>query len=847
VTLRFAGRLPRALVRVGYRHPWAVLAGAALVIAGGVLLGTRLRFETDVLNLMPRHDPVVTQFKKVLKDFGSLETLLVVVPVNGEDHVEQCLALVDALAEEMKESPYLSEVNAHLEDPVKLAEAVLRHAVLFLDQEGLESLQERLTPKGLEARAADIRAALDTPQGMVAKEFAVRDPVGFLPLLLSRVNRTPAALTVDYTSGYYLSSDHSLVLILAKPKGPAQDIDFDQALMNDLRLRIEKVREQFADDEEVPLAEVPKVEIGGGHRIALEDATLIKRDIANNSITSIVGVLLLFFLAYRRFATAHYALLPLGTGLALTFVFAAVTLGELNSATSGFSALLVGLGIDFTIVTYGRYLEGRLAGRPPNVALDEMAAHTGPAVFLGTITTVGTFYAFLATRFVGLREFGLLTGTGIVFMMFSAFLMLPALVTLFDRDREPKPPPPWLRLGPIMEWAARHRVKVLAAAGVVTILSIAALFWLRFDDDVRNLRSPSNRGVKIQERVAKAFGLSFNAMMIRIQAKDVPEALGRVQELGGGLDKLVKAGVISSYESLANLVPPRAAQERALEWLTTHKELTDPVRVTSETEAALKAAGLVPQAFAQGLAELGEALRPDGPVSLEIWRGTPVEQVIERSLHRSDGTVSTVINVFVPPGEWRREAPPELVALVRGFPWANLTGVNLVAQRLRHTVWQDAALAGALGLVLVLGLLIWDSHSWKLALVCLLPVGTGVLWALGVMAVVGYPLNLLNVFVITMVIGVGSDYAIYMLHRLREGSSREGMAQTARAVTLAALSTIVGFGTLITTHYPGLQSMGWMALLGVSFAWITAVVLVPLVVRPGSAAQRGAGARGGAM
>jgi len=111
-----------------------------------------------------------------------------------------------------------------------------------------------------------------------------------------------------------------------------------------------------------------------------------------------------------------------------------------------------------------------------------------------------------------------------------------------------------------------------------------------------------------------------------------------------------------------------------------------------------------------------------------------------------------------------------------------------------------------------------------------LPVGTGVLWALGVMAVVGYPLNLLNVFVITMVIGVGSDYAIYIIHRVREGSSTEQLAQTARAVVLSALTTIVGFGTLITTHYPGLQSMGWMASLGVLFACFTAVVLVPLVV-----------------
>jgi predicted RND superfamily exporter protein len=831
VSLRAVSTIPRSLVRLGRSYPRSVLVATAFVIVSGVLLGTRLKFETDVLNLMPRRDPVVSEFRRVLQDFGSLETLLIAVPVDGEERLETSLALVDALAKEMQESPYLSRVEAHLEDPVKLADTVLRHAVLFLDQQGLEALQERLTPAGLAARASDIRSGLDTPQGMIAKEFAIRDPLGFLPLLLSRISRTPSSLKVDFASGYYLSADHSMVLILAKPKGPAQDIDFDHALLSDLRTRIVKVRQQFAAQEAIELDDVPSVEIGGGHRIALEDATLIKKDIAWNSATSVVGVLILFFLAYRRFATAHYAFLPLATGLALTFIFAAVTLGSLNSATSGFSALLVGLGIDFTIVTYGRYLEGRLGGMAPSEALDEMAAYSGPAVVLGAVTTVGTFYAFLATRFSGLREFGLLTGTGIVFMMIAAFLILPALVTLFDRTGAPPPPSKWLNLEPVLGWAHRHSRLVLAGAAAVTVLAAVSLAWLRFDDDVRNLRSPSNQGVAVQEKVARAFGLSFNAMMILVDARDEPSALARVQQLVVGLDTMVESGVISSYESLANLIPPEASQERSLAWLASHRELTDPARVNVELDAALKVAGLVPQAFSAGVETLNEALRPPGPVTLDVWRGTPVEQVVQRSLRRGDGVVTTVINVFSPPGKWRREAPPQLVELVRGVPGVTLTGVNLVSQRLRQTVWQDSVVAGLLGLVLVLGVLLWDSRSLKVALVCLLPVATGVLWALGVMAVVGYPLNLLNVFVITMVIGVGSDYAIYMVHRIREGSGIEELAQTARAVVLSALTTIVGFGTLITTHYPGLQSMGWMASLGITFACFTAVVLVPVVAR----------------
>ncbi|MFI5165123.1 MAG: MMPL family transporter [Thermoanaerobaculales bacterium] len=831
MSIRFTGSLPRSLVRFGHRNPRAVLAGALVVIASGVLLGAHLKFETDVLNLMPRHDPVLAEFRRVLEEFGSLETLLLAVPVPSEDALERTLSFVDALEKGVSASPYLVRVDAHLEDPVRLADAVLRHATLFLDRDGLAALGARLTDAGLEARAADIRADLDTPHGMVAKELAVRDPLGFLPWLLARLNRTPASLKVDFSSGYYLAADHSLVLILAKPKGPAQDIDFDAVLLADLRARIAKVRSNFAEDQEVGLSEVPEVTIGGGHRIAFEDATLIKSDIVSNSVSSVVGVLLLFFFAYRRFATAHYAFMPLGTGLAATFIFAAVTLGQLNSATSGFSALLVGLGIDFTIVTYGRYLEGRLAGLPVAESLDVMALQTGPAVVLGAMTTVGTFFAFLATRFTGLREFGLLTGTGIVFMGAAAFLILPALVTLFDRDLAPPQPSRWLRPAGVMRWAAAHRRFVLLGAALLSVAAVLALFSISFDDDVRNLRSPANQGVAVQEKAARAFGFSFNSMMIRVEARDLDTVLTKVHQLAAALDQLVDTRVLSGYESLANLVPPRAAQEQALAWLAAHRELAEPERVRRRLLGALTSHGLVASVFEPGVAALDEALRPGGPVSLEMWRGTPVQQLVDRSLHIENGRVSTVINVYAPPGMWRREAPPQLVSLVRSVSGAHLTGVNLVAQRLRQTVWEDAVLAGVLGLVLVLVVLLYDLRSLSDSLACLLPVAVGVVWALAVMAIAKYPLNLLNVFVITMVIGVGSDYAIYILHRLREGADLEDLAQTGRAVVLSALTAIVGFGTLVTTHYPGLQSMGWMATLGVAFSCFAAVVLVPLVVR----------------
>ena len=818
-----------ALVEFGHRRPVLTLLLALLVLVTGALLGSRLDFETDVIHMLPRRDPVVRDFVRVLEEYGALDTLVAAVPIDGEDRLELALRLVDELGAEMQGSEYVSRVQVHLDDPVRLAEAVLRHAVLFLDDEGRASLERRLSDEGLAGRAADIRASLETPQGVIAKELALTDPLGLLPLLLGRISQAPAALKVDFASGYYLAADHSMVLLLARPNGPAQDIGFDEAMFADLEARAARVRGRLAEAEGVDLADVPEVLFGGGHRIAVEDASLIRADVITNSMTSLGCVLLLFFFAYRRWWANLYAFLPLAVGLALTFAFAYLALGRLNSASAGFSAMLVGLGIDFTIVMYGRYLEERLAGEDIGTALATMATSAGPAVALGAVTTLGTFYAFLFTHLPGLREFGLLTGTGIILLGIAAFVLLPALITLLDRGRTPRPHPRLFDVDALMAAAQRHRHVLLVAAALATLGSLFALPLIRFDDDVRKLRAPSNQGAQIQDRVGAAFGFTFSSMVVIVDAPSVDELLERVRRVGRGLEPMRHAGVIASYESLATLVPSPEAQRRALDWLARNRELTDPGRVRRVFGEALRERGMVVDAFAPALDELAETLRPAGPISLEIWRGTPVEQVLERSLRTTAGGVATVVNIFPHPGEWKREPPPPLVELVGEVPGATLTGVAVISQHLRRTTWRDAALCGGLGLAFVIGIMFWQLRSWRGVGFCLVPMALGLLWTLGLLVAVGLPLNQMNVFVTTMIVGIGSDYGIHVYHRYREGADLARLAETGRSVLLAALTTVVGFGSLVLTHYPGLQSIGWMTALGVLLSCFAAVVVLPLL------------------
>ncbi len=118
---------------------------------------------------------------------------------------------------------------------------------------------------------------------------------------------------------------------------------------------------------------------------------------------------------------------------------------------------------------------------------------------------------------------------------------------------------------------------------------------------------------------------------------------------------------------------------------------------------------------------------------------------------------------------------------------------------------------------------------------------------LGAVSAFGLSMNFMNIFVTTMIIGIGVDYGIHMIHRYREmsgvGDERlaAGLVETGKAIVLAALSTTVGFGSLSISHYPGLQSMGKVAILGAVSTALVAITVLPayIALRRGPALSKG--------
>ena len=155
-------------------------------------------------------------------------------------------------------------------------------------------------------------------------------------------------------------------------------------------------------------------------------------------------------------------------------------------------------------------------------------------------------------------------------------------------------------------------------------------------------------------------------------------------------------------------------------------------------------------------------------------------------------------------------------------------------------VWLAAVDSAAEELAMLLVLLV-DFGKLRHTLLALLPLLAGLIVTLGVMALCGIALNPANMIAFPLILGVGADNGVHVMHDYRERPRgkryRLGRA-TGRGILVAALTTVLGFGTLSLASHRGLASLGMALTLGVTCCMLTALVLLPAFLSQGKARKK---------
>lgn len=860
-------RMLRWAAGIGARHPGKVLAGAViLTIASLVPVFIGGRFETDLEKMLPPGDPQTEAFMGYVRDFGALEMMLVVFESKDEKDPEPIEALKPVLPtlsdDLMAMRDYVKEVEYMVgkQQEAFLKKSLAERAFFYVEPEEYSDIREKFSTDGIRQSMKRARAILQTDTTLFRKRIAP-DPLNLYGVFEKRLQR----MGNQFTSGkdrYYVSPDGTMLVMIVRATQPVQDLVFSYKLVRRVKQTVtDSLARAVRDSHLEPDAlERISVKYGGAYPNAVYDTKALRADVLYTFAFSIFTVLLLFGVVFRRFGMVFYVGAPLVVSVVWTIGLAFALFGRLSVISGGAAAILVGLGIDFAIHIYNRYSEERERGAGLEEALVEAAAHTGEGILFGALTTAMAFYGVTVTRFTALSELGFLAGTGVLLEMLAMLIVLPAMLVMRERLSGGKPVglaafsfglEGTLRF--VKRFAPYITVAVFGTGAIAAWLVVSRISLDQFDSEFRNLKPKRHPIQDLHDHIMYKMNTNVDNMLLISQGKDEQEALERADALRHKLNSLMQKKEILKYQSFADYVPPKKRQQQAVEFLRG----LGIDRVLRDLREAAEAEGIRPKAFAEftaRLEKLKEILQSPEWVTIDELKEVGLHTFLQRyyAVKKEKGQALHRVVTYVQPKRGPRlQTEPGEPPRWQGLPseWYDeqfkvlgadydtliMTSGRQVAFEMRDLVqadfsWITVMVLGGVILCLLITFSEWSLRVLFLRLplrviAALLPLLTGVFWMVALMLLLDMKFNYVNVIVVPAIIGIGIDNGIHILHRyLEERDISLIMGKTGRALMMTSLTTMLGFGSLAVSRFPGLRSLGIVAFMGVGMCLIASLI-----------------------
>lgn len=900
----FKARFLRAIVTLSCRNPWLTLGLALLLAGGGLFLTiTRLGYISNTNDLIRQDATFHQYYLNYMKEFQVGDEFLVLIQGPDFERNKQCL---EQLATHFKASNRFSEVFYRIDFA-----ALEKRFLLFLPQADLKKMETSLNQfVGMMAKnktpVLDLNSMLNQANRMFDEKFLreeenwdefkpfVDNFVGNLNTLANQIEgkpqetKTPSLGALMGMEGglddlekmkrenEYLAFDggKTLLLILSPREKNEEDLSPHAKNIKFTRQFIEETRKKFPD---------LTIGLTGEPVLDADQVESSMKSVSWATIITLVLIAALFLLSYHEFGRPFLAILTLIIATLWTFGFTVLTIGHLNIISNAFAAMILGLGIDFSIQLLGRYEEELSRGLNYLTALQEAAAHTGTAIFTGALTTAAAFYTMCFNDFSGLAELGIIAGSGILLCFISTFTVFPACLALIDRNQKnlagTTNPNHWRAGFLLKEPFAKHPSVIV----IITLLLTAAAGYYAnktyFDYNLLNLQNPKLESVQIEQKLLKSdsksviFAVSTANSIEEARAKAekfkalpsvrnvmtlseilptqqeekltiVRRIVTRMKQLNLNTDISDKVDVVRARSELTQLLQQsQEAETQASKYVGISKRARDARDTFAKLIPALRRAV---NAFKnQNQAELGKRLNSYQVnlfqeiqrmlrwlASQETSRGITEADIPPQLLKRYRGQTGKIL-IEINPKEnvWDRGPSERFVKEIRtvdpqvtGTPVQNYEYLAVLKNAFQQAAWY--------ALIVICIAVLLHFRSFKYLLLTLMPLALAILFTLGIMGVAHIAFNPANIITLPLVIGIGVAYGLYAVDRFKENPHKTLFdSSTGKAVWLSALTTIFGFGSLIQASYRGISSLGLVMTLGVTMCLITSLYILPAFMK----------------
>jgi predicted exporter/SAM-dependent methyltransferase len=789
---------------------WSLALIVVLVVAILFWVGQhRMGVDTDILNALPAGDPILADAGAVLKSHPMQDRIVVDIRCDPVDPriLQEGAALV---VRRMKDSGLFRRVGLDAETGAfpELVDAVVENLpFLFTERDLKRKVAPLLSDSAVRDAVRGQATLIQGLEGIGQARWIASDPLGLRFLTLGRMAHLAPAKGARPSGDMLLSADGVRGLVVAEPVSSATATEFARRADRLFEELQKEVNRTWTGPARITLTPV------GAYRAALDNETAAKGDTRRAILFSTVAIALLLVAGFPRPFLGLLALVPALMGTALAFFVLSLFRSSISVLAIGFGGAIVSFTVDYGIA-YLLFLDRNRETRGL-----ETTREVWSLGFLAMLTTAVSFAFLFLSGFPALAQLGAFAALGVVFTFAFVHLVYPFLF--------PVVPPAGREATP---WLRNLAERLLSGDPAWKPWVAMALFLLLlpfarpdFQVDLKSFNTVRSETVAAEEVVKQAWGDILNRVYLLSEGKTYRELQERGDLLTALLDEDLDKGALSAAFVASMTFPgPRRAETNRKAW----RDFWTQERREACRQSLLKAAateGFYPRAFEPFLNRLV----------------TPAEKALEipASLYPLMGIApSTGVEpwrqfITVLPGP--RYQGSDFFNRLHSSGLARLFDPSVFTDRLGEVILEGfirvAAIVGFLTLLVSMLYLL----DIPLVLVALAPTVFALVCTLGTLQWMGHPPGIPAIMVAAIVIGMGTDYALYLVRSQQRylDENHPSMALIRLSVLLSFCTTFLGFGVLALASHTMLRSAGIALVLGIGYSFFGTAAIVPPLLR----------------
>jgi len=690
------------------------------------------------------------------------------------------------------------------------------------------------------------------------------------------------AETFLYGDPYNFSHDNSMLLFTITPTINMIEVEEVVKFMRDLQVIQAEMNTKYPDLYVGYTGELPTQS---------DEQDALSFDMMVPSIVALILILVLFLFSFSQLRSILFILIVLVLGIVFNYGFVGITIKEINMITSIMSVLLIGLGVDYGIMLTTNFTTYREDGFEPKEALRLTYQKTGMGTLLAAVTTAIAFFVMSAVGVKAFEQFGIIMGTGIINCFLAMFFILPSLLLWWgkkDLGQTHLPNINYKFLAKIANSIYKHRPVSIIVGSIISVGLFAAMFLNRIEYDIMKLEPQDMPSIIQYNKVMEKFEMTPFASMV------IANSIEEAREISEKLEKTPLVADISSVsyffppqnEQQARLnaiakirnMPPRyrsinytandmetfASEVQRNEWNIIEMGDLSVAGLGENNKIVKKRNAMIHEVFGAEvgkpgrevfqkliqLIEIDPSLYAKRLTKLDYYFSREMDAIVTR-MSRADRPMTIAdLPEYVRKSMFDETGQRNLIMLypdngvlenidnIRHFnnsvarASARITGSSQIL-----TAWLDEVIgasgkAGIYILAAVLFFLVLNFRDFKYVVFASVPLVLGLIWMAGIYPLLGQKLNLINIAVIPLVIGMGIDFGIHLAHRFRVEHNIDTVYHyTGKGVFLAAFTTMIGFGSLgLIGKFGSVNSMGRILFVGILMCLLTAMLIMPAIL-----------------